>query len=166
MCPREWVVPWSRIHTLEYDVSGNIVEIKYKGVWFMVNNGYLSWSTTIPPMKNAGTYKCIRSSDWLESMRKDNECTFGILKGWFCILRYGIRFRSINKCDEVWKTSCALHNRLLFIDSLHKHWDNGKSSDWEDMNAKYQNHNAGKFAINLLQKICLDMQKSTLMRSR
>ena len=137
---------------LEYDKSGNIVEIKYAGVWFMVDNGYLNWSTTIPPIKNAVTYKCIRFSEWLESMRKDVECTFGILKGRFCILRYGIRLRSINKCDEIWKTCCALHNRLLFIDGLHKHWDQGMSSDWEDSNMNYQNKNAGKFAINRLHQ--------------
>ena len=137
---------------LEYDGSGNVVEIKYKGVWFMVDNGYLDWSTTIPPMKNAVSYKCIRFSEWLESMRKDVECTFGILKGRFCILRYGIRLRSIKKCDEIWKTCCALHNRLLFIDGLHKHWDKGTSSNWEDSNTKYQNRNAGKFALNRLQK--------------
>ena len=85
-------------------------------------------------------------------MRKDVECTFGILKGRFCILRYGIQLRSIKKCDEIWKTCCALHNRLLFTDGLHKHWDKGTSSNWEDSNTKYQNRNAGKFAINRLQK--------------
>ena len=104
----------------------------------MVDNGYLTWSTTIPPIKNAVTYKSIRFSEWLESMRKDVECTFGILKGRFCILRYGIRLRSIKKCDEIWKTCCALHNRLLFIDGLHKHWDQGMSSDWEHSNRKYK----------------------------
>ena len=137
---------------LEHDKSGNIVEIKYAGVWFMVDNGYLNWSTTIPPIKNAVTYKSIRFSEWLESMRKDVECTFGILKGRFCILRYGIRLRSIKKCDEIWKTCCALHNRLLFIDGLHKHWDQGMSSDWEHSNRKYQKNNVGKFAINRLQQ--------------
>lgn len=73
-----------------YDISGNVVEIKYKDVWFVVDNGYLSWSTNIPSKNNGATYKCIRLSKWLESMRKDVECTFGVLKGRFCILQYGI----------------------------------------------------------------------------
>ena len=32
----------------EYDELGNITEVKYQGVWIMVDNGYLNWSTIIP----------------------------------------------------------------------------------------------------------------------
>ena len=35
----------------EDDKNGDIVEITYKGVWFMVDNSYLSWSCTVPPAK-------------------------------------------------------------------------------------------------------------------
>ena len=76
---------------LEYDAAGEFADQKYQGAWFMVDNVYFAWSTTIPPMKYAVTYKCIRFSECLESTRKDVECTFGIMKGRFCILRYGIR---------------------------------------------------------------------------
>ena len=75
-----------KFNLLEYDAAGEVVEIKYQGAWFMVDNGYLAWSTTIPPMKHAVTYKCIPLSECLESMSKDVECTFGIMKGRFCIL--------------------------------------------------------------------------------
>ena len=95
----------------------------------MVYNGYLTWSTTIPSMKYAVTNKFIRFSEWLESMRKYVECTFGIMKGRFYILCNGIRLKIIEKCDEIWKTCCALHNRLLFINDLHIKWDKGASSD-------------------------------------
>ena len=64
-------------------------------------------------------------------MRKDVECTFGIMKGRFCILRYGLRLSSIKKCDDIWKTCCALHNRLLFVDGLHENWLVGDESIWE-----------------------------------
>jgi hypothetical protein len=37
---------------LETDSNGNVVKRKYKGVWQLVDNGYLSWSTTIPPFKS------------------------------------------------------------------------------------------------------------------
>ena len=116
---------------MEKKDDGEIVEVEYKGVWFMVDNGYLAWSCTVPPIKNGITYDEIRFSQWLESMRKDVECTFGILKGRFCILRYGIRLQSIEKCDQVYLTCCALHNRLLFVDGLHKDWKEGRKSDWE-----------------------------------
>ena len=64
----------------EADLNGNIVKVKYKGIWFMVDNGFLDWSCTVPPVKDAHTYAVIHFSEWLESMRKDVECTFGIMK--------------------------------------------------------------------------------------
>ena len=66
----------------------------------MVGNGYLNWSITPPLMKHAVTYNCIRFSEWLESMRKDVECTFGIMKGRFCTLRYGVRFQSVINMEQ------------------------------------------------------------------
>ena len=118
---------------LERNKTGEVIEVVYKRVWFMVNNGYLSWSCTVPPDNNATRYDIIRFSEWLESMRKDVECFFGIMKGRFCILRYGFRFYSINDCDNMWLTCCALHNMLLEIYGLHLNWKNGVSSDWEQM---------------------------------
>ena len=47
------------------------------------------------------------------------------------MLRTGLRLQNIDKCDEIWLTCCALHNRLLFIDGLHKNWEVGVPSNWE-----------------------------------
>ena len=116
---------------LEKNNDGDIVEVRYRGVWFITDNGYLSWSCTVPPIKNGSSYKEIRFSEWLESMRKDVECTFGILKQRFAILRYGVRLQSIEKCDQLYLTCCALHNRLLFFDELHKNWESISTSDCE-----------------------------------
>ncbi len=44
----------------------------------------LNWSTTVPPMKNTCNCSEIRFSQWLESLRKDVECTFGIWKDGGC----------------------------------------------------------------------------------
>ena len=57
----------------EKDEHGNVVDVIYKGVRFMVGNGYLAWSCTVPPENNDKTYDMIRFSEWLESMRKDVE---------------------------------------------------------------------------------------------
>ena len=65
---------------LDYNDEGGICSVKYRGAWLLVDNGYLNWSNTIPPMKQTMFYKETRWSEWLESMRKDVECTFGILK--------------------------------------------------------------------------------------
>lgn len=61
--------------------SGQIVKKKYRGAWLIVDNGYIQWPTCIPPLKEVTTYAELRWSKWLESMRKDVECCFGILKG-------------------------------------------------------------------------------------
>ena len=60
------------------------------------------------------------------------ECTFGILKGRFAILRHGIRTKSIATCDKLWLTCCAIHNKLLFIDGLHENWETGAKSYYEE----------------------------------
>jgi hypothetical protein len=45
----------------------------------------------------------IRWSKWLESMRKDVECTFGILKGRWRILKSGIRIEGVDAVDKAIK---------------------------------------------------------------
>ena len=97
----------------------------------MVDNGYLAWPTTIPLSKVPVNGRGIRFSDWLESMRKDVECTFGILKGRWRILKTGIRLHGVEACDKIWGTCCALHNWLLEVDGLDDRWEQGVPSTWE-----------------------------------
>jgi hypothetical protein len=115
----------------DYDSNGNVKKVKYKGPWILVDNGYHRWSVTIPPFKATTSRKEIRFSEWLESMRKDVECTFGILKGRWRILKTGIRIHGLDAADQVWKTCCALHNYLLEVDGLDSKWESGVASDWE-----------------------------------
>ena len=110
-----------------------IVAVKYQGVWVMVYNGYHDWSTTIPPFKNSIFCDEICWSEWLESMQKDVECAFGILKGRFRILKAGVRLHSVRSVDMAWLTCCALHNMLLEVDRLDVPWDGSRvpTSEWE-----------------------------------
>lgn len=114
----------------EKNIKGEVVEVRYQGIYVMVDDGYLAWSCAIPLVRNGTTYEVVQFSDWLESMRKDDECAFGILKGCFAILMYGLWFASIIKCDQGWLTWCALHNMLLHIDGLNKDWDSCVPSNW------------------------------------
>jgi len=68
---------------LEEDRDGAIVEQAYKGLWVLVNNGYLAWPTTMPPYAQTSLMTQHVWSKMVESMHKDVECTFGILKGHF-----------------------------------------------------------------------------------
>jgi len=61
----------------EYDSSGNVTTRKYRGAWLIVDNGYLSWATNIPPIKSTTRRMEIRWSEWLEPIRKDVEDTEG-----------------------------------------------------------------------------------------
>ena len=105
--------------------------ISYKGAWLMCDNGYLNWPTLIPPSKDWKHIRDTRFSQWLESMRKDVECTFGIMKGRFRILKAGVRVHGVEAVDRIWRTCCALHNYLLEKDGLDERWEDGALSIWE-----------------------------------
>ena len=89
---------------------GTIKTVTFMGMYILVDNGYLDWSCRVPPMTITNQISKIRWSKWVESMRKDVECTFGILKGRFCVLKTGICLWGAMKVDNVWKTCCAVHN--------------------------------------------------------
>ena len=56
-------------------------------------------------------------------MQEDVECTFGILRGRFRVLKNGIHARGPLATDNIWLTCCALHNFLLEEDGLDHPWD-------------------------------------------
>ena len=55
-------------------------------------------------------------------MRKDVECTFGILKGRWRILKVPMPFHTKREVDNVFFTCCALHNMLLEHDGKLDQW--------------------------------------------
>jgi hypothetical protein len=113
-----------------FDSDGKVTE--HKGVWMAVDGGYHRWKTTIPPMKDSSDVLEQRFSKWLEAMRKDVECTFGILKSRWTILKTGIRTHDLEMVNDVWFTCCALHNMLLAVDGLDQAWENGVPSMYEE----------------------------------
>ena len=61
--------------------DGVVKTLRFRGAYLIVDNGYLNWSCTVPPFRVTNNIDKIRWSKWLESMHKDVECSFGILKG-------------------------------------------------------------------------------------
>ena len=57
------------------------------------------------------------------SLRKDVECTFGIMKKCFNMLKFGFRQHSAKVCADIFVACCVLHNMLL-------DWDG--RDDWEN----------------------------------
>lgn len=70
------------------------------------------------PTKTPLTLEEIAWSKRLESVRKDVECFFGILKGRFRILKLAILYRKREYIDNVFFTCCILHNMLHAYDGL------------------------------------------------
>jgi hypothetical protein len=102
--------------------SSTLESTVYAGPWGLVDNGYHRWPSTQAPAKHTLLRCEERLSEWIESFRKDAECTFGILKGRFRVLRTGIRLDGPAASDKVWLTCCALHNFLIEEDGL-EDWD-------------------------------------------
>ncbi len=108
--------------------------LRFRGAYLIVDNGYLNWPCTVPPFGESNNIDKIRWSKWLESMRKYVECTFGILKGRWRILKSGVRTYGTGSVDHVWFTCCALHNWLLEVDGLNETWVGGIrqfTCDWD-----------------------------------
>lgn len=63
---------------------------------------------------------------------QDVECTFGIMKGRWRILKTGIRLQSRAVIDNVFYTCSILHNMLMEYDGLHKEWCAGVQYDGLD----------------------------------
>ncbi|CAB9525869.1 Plant transposon protein [Seminavis robusta] len=117
------------------EVGNSQVEYtNYSGAWGLVDNGYHRWACTQAPAKMSFLRSEQRLSEWIESFRKDAECTFGILKGRFRILRTGIRLDGPEAADRIWLTCCALHNKLLKADGLLDEWEGARGeNDVDDM---------------------------------
>jgi len=84
----------------------------------------------VPPFSVTNNIDEIRWLKW----RKDVECTFGILKDKWRILKSGVRIYGVDSVDHVWFTCCALHKWLLEVDGLTQKWVGGirkLTSDWD-----------------------------------
>jgi hypothetical protein len=114
------------------NAMGVVAKQKYSGTWLLVDNGCLAHAMTVPPMNKTTTSKSeIQFSAWLESLRKDVECAFGILKGRWRILTTGVCLRSVFAATKALTTCCALHNWLLEVDGLVNRWEEDVRSDWD-----------------------------------
>ena len=97
--------------------SNSDIKLRFKGSYLICDGGYHRWSCLINPfhMQPPGT-DLERWSKALESLRKDIECVFGILKLRFKILKHPIRMHSPEAIHKMFVTCCVLHNLLLDYD--------------------------------------------------
>jgi len=97
-----------------YDADGSVKN--ERGLYLICDNGYLRWPQSMCPYlgEPSHTMEGYFSSN-LESVRKDVECTFGILKKRWRVLNNGLMYRDIKVCEKIFVTCCCLHNFLLDI---------------------------------------------------
>ena len=94
----------------------------YKGAWALTDGGYHRWVRTQCPLKT-DVGPAARFSKRAESIRKPEECVFGIMKKRWRILKGGIRLKVGNKdngyakvveqIDNVVKMCALMHNMIL-----------------------------------------------------
>jgi len=98
--------------TFEPSSDGKYLKRWYSGGYLIVDNGYLDWPVLIPPLKSYINHKELRWSKWVESLRKDVECLFGIQNSAFKVLQSGVMVHGVSVTDKIWLTCSALHNFL------------------------------------------------------
>jgi hypothetical protein len=89
-----------------------------KGVYLIVDGGYDKEGHLMCPKAWPVQMKDVKWSEWLESCRKDVECTFGIIKARWRWLRSPILFKSMDLIGDAMRTACIFHNVLLTWDHL------------------------------------------------
>lgn len=93
---------------------------EHAGCWLLVDGGYsksyphLQYPVSCSSM-NLDNYQLSKHK---ESVRKDVECCFGILKKRFLILKTSIRSTREEITAPIFHTCCALHNWLLHHDEV------------------------------------------------
>jgi hypothetical protein len=112
------------------------------GVWILCDGGYHRWRTMQCPLKpeRLSNPEEIALSKRMESIRKDVECLFGVLKARFRLLKLPFLYHGNNsksKCDNVFFTCCMLHNVLLQYDGLMDweadiDWESAAEGYWDD----------------------------------
>jgi hypothetical protein len=85
-------------------------------------------------------------------MLKDVECTFGIMKGRWRILKTGIIIYGTECAGKIWLTCCALHNWLLEVDGLNEPWDPNinNTSPWESSLGEFESNELPNAVVKAL----------------
>ena len=99
------------------------VEYEEEGAWLLVDGGYHKWRCLQCPLKHSAIPREALWSEWAETVRKDVECVFGVLKGRFRCLKLPIYYHDKVTIDNMFYCCCILHNILLHFDGLDVRWE-------------------------------------------
>ena len=125
-------------------IGDDLTPQRHKGAYFVCDGGYHRWTSCMNPFKHQ--LEGSETAYWsrhLESIRKDVECSFGILKKRFMILKHAIRFHDAGAIENLFITCCVIHNLLLEYDGL---GDSGLSE--EEIDVEYDVMEASAILVN------------------
>jgi hypothetical protein len=104
-----------------------------KGYYYIVNGGYNTWIELIAPFKHEPESSIAHIwSKQVESVRKDMECVFGILKKRFLILKHPMRLRKAKNIEMVFLCCAVLLNMLIEYDGFDEWEDQEEIRDFEE----------------------------------
>jgi len=89
-----------------------------KGGYFITDGGMPKCSIFVDPIKHPTSRKQTYWTEWLESVRKDVECTIGCIKIRFRWIWNMIMYYKHDTIEHAFKTACILHNMLLIHDGM------------------------------------------------
>ena len=91
----------------------------FYGVYLISEGGYHRWPCFIYPIKSGEPGSpAMKCAAMIESVRKDIEGVFGILKKRFAFLKVFNRMHSQKQVDCAFVTCCIIHNILLRDDGF------------------------------------------------
>lgn len=104
---------YKEVKWAHFDVAG---ERKVStGVYLICNGNYLHWKALISPYQGAPTSGLHGHFNRnLESVRKDVECTFGILKKCWWILGDGLHYIHMSYCEKIFTVCAMLLNMMIY----------------------------------------------------
>ena len=91
-----------------------------RGAFLISDSGHAKWRMLQAPINSSSSLDDMKWSTRLESVRKDVECFFGLLKIHFRILRSPVIFHKRNRVENVFFAACIAHNILIEGDGKHR----------------------------------------------
>lgn len=111
-----------------YDTEGNLVTVQ--GGYLIADGGFLRIGCMTDPGHGSWAMNEVRWSEFLESIRKDVECFYGILKNRFRFCLGPIEVRDYEVIESAFQCCTMIHNLILDYDKdFHS-----ECCLWEDIN--------------------------------
>ena len=123
---------------------------KCKGGHVLVDGGYLKFACFICPQLQRCESSAVYWSELLESVRKDIECVFGILKARFRILKMQLEVKYASTIEAIFQCCCILHNILLVHDGLDTKYND--EAFWSHLSPENDNEEESTDIENIIEE--------------